>query len=163
MSTLTLASLTPSDMNTIIRKINKNESSTTLLYDADMPHAVADYIDRGIILGAFSGDHLVGQCVLIHTRPFTYELVNIAVDEKCRTKGIGRALIERCVEESKTAGFHTLEVGTADIGTDEIYFYLKCGFNITWVDDGFFIRNCPEPVMDNGRQCRDMVRFAMHF
>ena len=52
-----------------------------LLYEADPSReAVDDYTRCGKCYGAFDSDGLpVGICVLLRTRPFTMELVNLSV------------------------------------------------------------------------------------
>lgn len=52
------------------------------------------------------------------------ELVNIAVDEKCRKQGVGRAMMEKMLEEDFTVC--SLEVAEDNIGA--IGFYRSFGF-----------------------------------
>lgn len=42
----------------------------------------------------------------------TVELVNIAVDEAQQGKGIGKQLVFHAIQQAKTQGFKTIEVGT---------------------------------------------------
>ena len=75
-------------------EIRKTETpSRELLTLADEVEAsVADYIGRGTCYAACDGDRIVGQYVLIHTRPFTAEVVNIAVAPDRQRQGIATAL-----------------------------------------------------------------------
>lgn len=55
-------------------------------------------------------------------------------------------------------GFETVEIGTGNSSIDQLAFYQKCGFRIAAIDPDFFIRHYPEPIFENGIQCRDMIR-----
>lgn len=149
-------------MNVSVRELTTDEVPMGLIYDADPSReAVADYLLRGTCYGAFADGIPVGEMVLLRTRPFTMEIVNIAVDEKYRCTGVGRALISYAVEVSRKAGCTVLEVGTANAGTGQLAFYQKCGFTITGVDFDFFTRNYTEPIIENGIECRHMIRMNM--
>lgn len=65
--------------------------SYALLYLADPSgEAVRDYIKRGICYLAEYRGEIIGEYVLLKTRPFTMELVNIAVAENWQGKGVGK-------------------------------------------------------------------------
>lgn len=90
-----------------------NAPSHELLLLADESEAsVADYIGRGACYAARCGDTLAGQYVLLHTRPFTAEVVNIAVVPRFQRQGIGTALLAHAVRTAREAGFRRLEIGT---------------------------------------------------
>ena len=61
-----------------IRKTETPSRELLLLAD-EVEASVADYIGRGTCYAACDDGRIVGQYVLIHTRPFTAEVVNIAV------------------------------------------------------------------------------------
>lgn len=134
-----------------------------LLYEADPSReAVDDYTRRGKCYGAFDSDGLpVGICVLLRTRPFTMELVNLAVCTDFQRRGVGRSLIEYAKHKSRSERCTVLEVGTANAGTGQLAFYQKCGFEIDGIDRDFFRRNYPEPILENGIECRHMVRLRI--
>ena len=55
-----------------IRRVSGSELPQRLLLAADESReAVADYVDRGWCYGAFLAGRMVGEYVLLHTRPFT--------------------------------------------------------------------------------------------
>lgn len=65
-----------------------------LLLEADESwEAVSDYLHRGRCYGAFFAGDMVGEYILLHTRPFTAEVVNIAVSPAFRRRGIGGAML----------------------------------------------------------------------
>ena len=81
-----------------------------------MEASVADCIGRGTCYAACDGDRIVGQYVLIHTRPFTAEIVNIAVAPDRQRQGIATALLAHAVETARRAGVRLLKIGTGDSG-----------------------------------------------
>ena len=74
-----------------IRQLNPREPFPwKLLYTADPSReAVADYTARGVCFGAWESGKIIGVSVLLRTRPFTMELVNLAVEESCQGRGVG--------------------------------------------------------------------------
>lgn len=133
-----------------------------LLYMADPSReAVADYLERGRCFVAFRDGIPVGVYVLLPTRPFTAELVNLAVREDCQNRGIGRALIVHAQKTAAESGFRILEVGTGNSGIGQLALYQKSGFTIVSVDFGFFERHYPEPIIENGIPCLHMIRMKM--
>lgn len=123
--------------------------------------AVADYIGRGVCYIARLGGEAVGEYVLLPARPLTAEIVNIAVAPACQRRGIGTALIRHAVATARKAGFRRLEIGTGDTGAGQIVLYERCGFVRCGEDRDYFRWYCPTPIIENGVECRHMVRLAM--
>ncbi len=132
-----------------------------LLAADESPLAVADYIGRGRCYGAFLSGRMVGEYVLLHTRPVTAEVVNIAVEPALQRQGIGSALLRHAVAEARAAGFRKLEIGTGNSGFGQMALYTRCGFRMEWIDRDFFALHYPEPIVEEGIPCRDMVRMGM--
>lgn len=139
----------------------KNPPRDLLLLADESEESVADYIGRGVCCVARQGEQVLGEYVLLHTRPFTAEIVNIAVVPEYQRRGIGTALIRHAVAAALKAGFRRLEIGTADRGAGQIALYERCGFVRCGVDRDYFRRYYPRPVYENGVECRDMVRLGM--
>ena len=74
---------------------------------------------------------------------------------------IGKSLIEYAKHKSRSERCSVLEVGTANAGTGQLAFYQKCGFEIDGIDRDFFRRNYPDPIFENGIECRHMVRLRI--
>ena len=145
-----------------IRILKIEEVPMDLIYEADPSRvAVADYLERGTCYGACIDREVTGVCVLLRTRPFTMEIVNISIAPERQGTGIGKALIAHVVEISREAGCSVLELGTANAGTGQLAFYQKCGFTITWVDFDFITKHYPEKMVENGIECRHMIRMSM--
>ena len=146
-----------------IRQLNPREPFPwKLLYTADPSReAVADYTARGVCFGAWESGKIIGVSVLLRTRPFTMELVNLAVEESCQGRGVGKRLIRHAVETARNAGCTVLEVGTGNSGIAQLALYQRCGFSIDSIDKDFFSRHYREKIIENGIECRHIIRLKM--
>ncbi len=145
-----------------IEIVTTAEPPRGLLLLADESEAsVADYIGRGVCRVALVDGEVAGEYVLLHTRPFTAEIVNIAVSPERQRQGIGTALIRHAVAAARRAGFRRIEIGTGDSGTGQIALYERCGFVRCGLDRDYFRKYYPEPIFENGVECRHMIRLCM--
>ena len=133
-----------------IVKTDTPDRSLLLLAD-ESEESVADYAGRGTTYAACRSGQILGQYVLLHTRPFTAEVVNIAV----------APLLQHAVRTARDAGFRLLEIGTGDIGAGQIALYERCGFVRCGIDKDYFRKHYPAPIFENGVECRHMVRLRM--
>lgn len=147
-----------------IRRLKDNElAPIDLLLLADpSPSIVGDYLSRGQCFVAEIDNQIVGEYVLLPTKPKTVELVNVAVSPNYQRKGIGKRLVQKAIKQAAQMGYQTIEVGTGNSSLDQLALYQKCGFRITGVDTDFFVRNYAEEIYENGIQCRDMVRLIQY-
>lgn len=122
---------------------------------------VQEYIQRGECFIAEKENQIIGVYILLRTRPATVELVNIAVDEKEQGLGIGKWLVMDAIKKARSSGYEIIEVGTGNSSIGQLALYQKCGFRITGIDRDYFVKHYPEPIFENGIQCRDMVRLAL--
>lgn len=146
-----------------IKKLNNNEEipyDLLLLADPSI-EVINDYIHRGDCYVAYSNNNIVGSFVLIRTRPFTLELVNISVREVYQGKGIGKRLILSAIEVARKENAKTLEVGTGNSSINQLALYQKCGFRIVSVDRDFFKSHYKEKIIENEIECIDMIRLRM--
>lgn len=142
-------------------EITKIPPRELLLQADESEESVADYIGRGTCYVARRDEVIVGEYVLLHTRPFTAEVINIAVTESYRGQGIGTTLLRHAVDTARKAGFRLLEIGTGDSGVRQIALYERCGFIRCGVDADYFRRYYPAPIFEDGVECRHMVRLHM--
>lgn len=145
-----------------IRRLLSNESppiKLLLLADPSMD-IVKNYITRGQCFVAEIAGEVIGVYVLLPTRPETIELVNIAVNESEQGKGIGKQLVYHAIQQAKSQGYKTIEVGTGNSSVSQLALYQKCGFRITGIDKDFFLRHYHEEIYENGIQVIDMVRLS---
>jgi len=149
--------------NVEIRKLKEDEDIPyELLLLADPSIEIVDeYIHRGECFAAHYANEIVGAYVLIKTRPLTFELVNIAVDEKYQGKGIGKKLILDAVKRAREGKAKVLEVGTGNSSLGQLALYQKCGFRISGIDRDFFTKHYSEKIIENGIKCLDMIRLSM--
>lgn len=132
-----------------------------LLLADESDESVADYRDRGRCFGVRAGGTIVGEYIVLHTRPFTAEIVSLAVDQRWQRRGIGRALVLHAVAEARRNGFRKLEIGTGEADLPALALYRGCGFVDERVDRDYFVRHYPHPIMCGDRQCRSMQRLGM--
>jgi ribosomal protein S18 acetylase RimI-like enzyme len=145
-----------------IRRLGFNERPPIdLLLLADpSQEKVCKYLARGECYVAEIKRQIMGTYVLLPTRPETTELVNVAIAEAYQGQGYGRQLICHAIDTAKRQGFRTIEVGTGNSSILQLVLYQKCGFRIIGVDINFFVRNYAEIIMENGLQCKDMIRLS---
>lgn len=146
-----------------IRKITRaDEFPYDLLLLADPSREIVEeYVKRGDCYGAYLNNEVVGEYVLIRTRPETVEIVNVAVREDYQGRGIGKKLVQHAIESAQRENMKTVEIGTGNSGVQQLALYQKCGFRIVGVDPDFFVRHYDEEIFENGIQCRDMVRLRL--
>lgn len=148
----------------IIEKLKDKELAPYHLLNLADPsdEAVKDYLERGTCYVAYNAKkEAIGVYVLLQTRPFTIELVNVAVDEEYQGQGYGKKLVEHAIEEARNMGFDVLEIGTGNSGIKQLSLYQKAGFSISSIDFDFFKKHYPEPIWEDGIECRHMIRLSL--
>lgn len=145
-----------------IRKLKKHEQAPMdLLMLADPSIEIIEaYLTRGDCYIAEMQGETVGVYVLLPTRPETVELINVAVVEEQHGRGIGKRLVMDAVQKAKDKDYKTMEVGTGNSSIGQLALYQKCGFSISGIDKDFFVRNYAKEIVENGIQCKDMVRLS---
>jgi len=122
---------------------------------------VTEYLERGTCYTAELDGETVGVILIMETKPQTIEVMNLAVREELQNRGIGKQLLLYVIEETKKSDAKTIEIGTGNPGVVQMLLYQKCGFRIVGIDVDFFRRTHPEPIYENGIECRDMIRMRM--
>lgn len=146
-----------------IRPLRKDEKPPwDLLLLADPSREmIAVYLKDSFLFVAELATSVLGVIVLHPKSKDRLEIMNIAVSEKMQGQGIGSKLIKQGIEAAKHKGFKTVEIGTGNSSIGQLALYQKSGFRIIGIDHDFFIRNYPEPIYENGIQCRDLIRLSM--
>ncbi|HTG69801.1 MAG TPA: GNAT family N-acetyltransferase [Candidatus Udaeobacter sp.] len=121
---------------------------------------VEEYLKRGECFVAILDNEIVGEYVLLPTRPETVEIVNVAVAESHQGRGIGKRLVKHAIRNAELLGYKTIEIGTGNSGVGQLALYQKCGFRMTGIDKDFFVRHYEEAIFENGIQVVDMVRLS---
>ncbi len=87
-----------------------------------------------IIFFAYMDNELAGQIrVLRHWNAYAY-IDDIAVNEKHRGQGVGRALISRAIEWAKEKGFPGIMLETQNNNVVACRLYQSCGFELCGFD-----------------------------
>ena len=92
------------------------------------------YIDLGRVWVARTSDgEIVGHLQAVARDESRWEVVNTAVAEHARGQGFGRALLDRAVDEARSAGVARVILATATADIGNLRFYQRCGFRMTHV------------------------------
>ena len=131
-----------------------------LLLEADpfLTH-IEHYLKEGYCYVAAEEEEVIGVYVLVIKEDKKVEIMNIAVREDRRGEGIGKLLIHDAINRSRDHGARKVLIGTGNSSLDQLALYQKCQFRITEIIEGFF-DHYPEPIIENGIPCRDMIRLS---
>lgn len=134
-----------------------------LLLLADESSASVDaYIDAGICFIARLEGRNAGAYGLHHTRPFTAELVHLALASEFQHKRIGTAMLAHTIGPVRAEGFRILELETGDRDTEQLTLDERCDF-CCGIDRDYYRKYDPTPVLENGIECRNWIRLRMEF
>ena len=148
---------------TIRRLMENDKAPYHLLLLADPSRqAVDEYLQRGICYLASYKNEIIGVYILLRTRPFTMEVVNLAVKEEFQGKGIGKKLLLDALYKARDHEVKTLELGTGNSSLRQLGLYQKCGFRIVGVDKDFFVKHYNDVIIENGIRCIDMIRLRIN-
>ena len=133
-----------------------------LLLDADPSRArVESYLSEDYTRIAKYDERVLGVYALARHAPTRFELMNIAVAEEYRGTGLGRWLLGHAIGLAESKGARVVEVGTGNSSFGQLKFYQRAGFRIIGVWPNYFVENYPEPIVENGIACLDMVRLEL--
>jgi len=133
-----------------------------LLLDADPSRArVESYLSDDYTRIAKYADRVIGVYALARHEPTVFELMNIAVAEDYQRIGLGRWLLGHAIGLAESKGARTVEVGTGNSSFDALRFYQRAGFRIVGVWPEYFVRNYPDPIVEDGLPCLDMIRLRL--
>ena len=88
--------------------------------------------EKGIYQVAIYNNHLLGGSGIIHTTGLdmdTCELVKLYLSPAARGKGIGKALMQKCLDEAKNAGYKKVYLETMPELISAIPMYEQFGFS----------------------------------
>ncbi len=118
------------------------------------------YINDSVVLVSKVKDQTLGVLVLRIDQSIS-EIMNVAVAEDSRGKGIGTSLIKHAIEYSRSKNLDKVLIGTADTSQNQLTLYEHIGFISIGRIDNFFTENYRDPIYENGKQARDMIRLEM--
>lgn len=89
------------------------------------------------------------------------DIMNVSVNEQHQGRGIGTRLIQHTIQFAYENQISKLEIGTADTSHSQLRLYNKLGFLESGRIKNFFIQNYLDPIFENGKQAKDMIRLEM--
>ncbi|MFX1706640.1 GNAT family N-acetyltransferase [Chitinophaga sp. CC14] len=85
------------------------------------------------------------------------EIKNIAVNPAYQGKGLGKILLQDAAQRARAGGSKKLCIGTGNSSIAQLYLYQRQGFEITAIRKNYFTTHYPEPIYENGIQCRHLI------
>jgi GNAT superfamily N-acetyltransferase len=128
----------------------------------DSERLLDSYIDLGRLWVAVTPDgQTVGHLQAVAREENVWEVTNTAVVEASRGHGVGRALLERAIEEARSAGGTRMILATATADVGNLRFYQRCGFRMTHIvqDEFSTSRGYPPGIEVDGIPMLDQVWF----
>lgn len=131
-----------------------------LLLGDEQESMIDHYLERGEMFVMFTGDAPRPLCVAVVTTESeeVCELKNIAVAPEFQRKGYGSQMIQYLCAHYRQ-GFQTMLVGTGE-SVATLTFYQRCGFTYSHTVPDFFIIHYDHPIIEEGKQLKDMIYFA---
>jgi predicted N-acetyltransferase YhbS len=106
--------------------------------EADLADPHAAFIDEGgAIFVAERDDTVVGVCALRSVAPGTFEIAKLAVDTGIQRQGIGRRLVQRCLDAARALDAHRIVLVSNSRLTSAIALYQAFGFEHAPVPQAF--------------------------
>ena len=141
---------------------DQNAIPYTLLKLADpSTEQINKYLKTGTCYVAKMGNQIIGTMILNKTEPNMLEIKNIAVDETFQNRGFGAQMIRKAIEIGKEKGMQKMQIGTGNSSIGQLKLYQKMGFEMVDIIKDFFVDQYAETIMENGIQCKHMVRLEM--
>jgi GNAT superfamily N-acetyltransferase len=110
---------------------------------------IASSYASGFFRVAVLDGRIVGSGALIPSAEGIAEIRRMSVARPFRGRGIGGAILNRLVEDARSAGCRKIILETTSTWTDAIAFYRKRGFRITHIKEGdtyFALELNPDPA-----------------
>ena len=150
-------------MSLLIQEVPVADAPVELLLLADpSEEKIRSYLPGSKCFVASRGADVVGACVVQPRGAGLQEIMSIAVRPDCQKSGYGTALLRWVIEFFRRSGARELEVGTGTFGY-QLAFYQRQGFRVTRIDQDFFVRNYPEPIVECGIPLLDMLRLTLRY
>lgn len=124
---------------------------------------IAQYLAVSELFVAKIEGKIAGIIVLKQLDAEMVEIMNLAVDENYQHLGIGRKLIAAALDHAKIAGIQSVKIATGNSSIHQLKLYQSCGFMIDQVIEDYFVAHYPEPIFEDGIQCRDRVELLYRF
>jgi aminoglycoside 6'-N-acetyltransferase I len=142
----------------IVKQIPPEKADYDLLLLADPSLKIVEsYLDKSEIFIAESNNETLGTIVLLPIGNSTLEIKNLVVSISHQNKGIGKFLLEHAASYALKNKFSKLRICTGNSSLGQLALYQKTGFHIRGEVKNFFPEHYPEPIIENGIQCIDLI------
>lgn len=141
-----------------IYEINPLNTPMDLLLLSDPSlKSINTYIKNSRVMVARKKSSIIGIIVFTKRSEATYEVVNLAVEERCQHKGVGRSLIKAVEAKMKALGAKKLIISTSNSSLRQLGLYQKLGFRIEDIEKNYYIKNYKDELWENNILCRDKI------
>ncbi|WP_178119468.1 N-acetyltransferase [Pseudomonas sp. SCB32] len=145
-----------------LRELDVDQAPWPLLLLADPSREqVQCYLRESCLLALLAGGRTLGVVVITPRSEGAAEITNLAVDEAWQGRGLGRRLLESAIARARVDGLQRLLIATGNSSLAQLGLYQRAGFRIVGIEPDYFVRHYPEPIFENGIQCRDQIRLAL--
>ncbi|MGK7397373.1 MAG: GNAT family N-acetyltransferase [Candidatus Cyclobacteriaceae bacterium M3_2C_046] len=145
----------------IEKMVHQADLPWNLLLLADpSPAQVKNYIHQSEVFIASIQSLPIGTLALYPLDVNTLEIKNLAVAPDYQKQGIGKLLIRKAIEKAKDRAVKKLWISTGNSSLGQLYLYQKMGFRLHSISLDYFTKYYPEPILENGLLCRDLVRLV---
>lgn len=150
------------DLNDIVISPSEGPLPWELLLLADpSKEMIKKYIDQSEVFTSKVHGKEVGVLALkVHEDGA--EIMNVAVSEDFQGKGVGTQLINHAIHVSKAMDLSRINIGTADSSENQLALYKKLGFVEVGRLQNFFIEHYTNPIIENGKRAKDMIRLEIN-
>lgn len=141
----------------IKRQKHANMPMALLLQADPSVEHIKKYLPESYCFTATKLGKVVAALVLLPGNKSILEIKNIAVGPEWQRKGIGTQLLKFTEDFATENGYRQLIIGTGNSSIGQLELYQKAGFVIFETRHDYFIKNYPEPIIENGMQCKHMI------
>ncbi|GAB3325697.1 GNAT family N-acetyltransferase [Larkinella ripae] len=121
----------------------------------DLIDAYLPFCERYALLS----EQVIRGICLLKPEGKTGEIMNIAVEPAYQGRGFGQALLRYVIEVARQRSFQSLVIKTGNSGIGQIALYQRLGFDLVAVNFDYFLHTYPNPIWENGIQCKHQLVF----
>lgn len=135
-----------------------SEEVMDLLLVADPSRGqIEGYLSNSAIFAYEDGEEIVGVIVLKQHDETYSEIMNVAVHENHRGRGIAKQLMNHVVEVARESGVNHIDIATANSSINQLALYQKSGFRFADINRNYFLNHYETPIWENGIQAKDQL------
>lgn len=147
-----------------IYEINPLNTPMDLLLMADPSfNNINSYIKDSRVLVARKKSSIIGIIVFMKRTQDVYEIMNLAVEEKNRGKGVAKRLLKSVDSKMEPLGAKKLIIGTRNSSIEKLGLYQRFGFRISKIEKDYYLTKYKNEIWENGILCRDRIVFEKEY